>query len=173
MGRWLASLCSEEKNSEKPLNRTDKTDKTLSGEVLLVLSVPSSGISEKFSAPATVRRPLPHELQKLPKKVVLSVLSVTRVAVFLELIGRANPMKLEQRKGMAMGRRAGTSSRCLGAPPNPKAYGSFGWGMASLVGRGPRRLRPASRWQKNAQSPSRAAHHHQGQAHSSRCARRV
>lgn len=30
MGRWLASLCPEEKNTQKPLDRTDETDKTLS-----------------------------------------------------------------------------------------------------------------------------------------------
>ena len=42
-----------------------------------------------------------------------------------------------------------------------------------LVGRGPQRLRPAPRWQENAGSPPRAAHHHQEQAHPTRRARRV
>src|SRR2546428_2692095 len=75
MGRWLASICSEEKNTEMPLDRTDKTDKTLSGEVLSVLSVPSSGISEKFLAQATVRRPLPQEPSKASKPPFVSFVS--------------------------------------------------------------------------------------------------
>jgi hypothetical protein len=50
MGRWLASLRSEEKNTNMPLDRTDKTDTTSPDRVLSVSSVPSSGISEKFSA---------------------------------------------------------------------------------------------------------------------------
>ena len=102
MGRWLASLCSEEKNTEKPLNRTDKTDKTLSGEVLSVLSVPSSGISEKFSAQATVRRPLPHELQKLPKGSFVGFVS-DQGSRFSGIDRPPDPdeAEIEERKGMA------------------------------------------------------------------------
>jgi hypothetical protein len=49
MGRWLASLRDEEKNTKTALDRTDKTDKTPFGEVTSVLSVPSSGVSENSS----------------------------------------------------------------------------------------------------------------------------
>jgi hypothetical protein len=51
MGRWLASLRSEEKNTKTAPDRTDKTDKTSADMVLSVLSVASSGISEKFFLP--------------------------------------------------------------------------------------------------------------------------
>jgi hypothetical protein len=50
MGRWLASLRAEEKNTKIALRRTDKTDETFPDRILSVLSVPSPGIPEKFSA---------------------------------------------------------------------------------------------------------------------------
>jgi hypothetical protein len=46
MGRWLSALRARE-FSESARRGTDKTDKTLSGEVLSVLSVPVLSISEK------------------------------------------------------------------------------------------------------------------------------
>jgi hypothetical protein len=49
MGRWLSALRARE-FSESAQREADKTDKTLSGEVLSVLSVPVLSISENFSA---------------------------------------------------------------------------------------------------------------------------
>ena len=52
MGRWLASLRAEEKNTKIALRRTDKTVETFPDRILSVLSVPSPGIPEKFSSRA-------------------------------------------------------------------------------------------------------------------------
>jgi hypothetical protein len=49
MGRWLNALRQAEKNPKTLEDATDKTDKTLSGEVLSVLSVPSPAVYAKFS----------------------------------------------------------------------------------------------------------------------------
>ncbi len=50
MGRWLASLRDEEKNTKTPSGGTDKTDETIRDGVLSVLSVRQMSVSENFSS---------------------------------------------------------------------------------------------------------------------------
>ena len=50
MGRWLDAVCRTEKNTKTPSDGTDKTDITVRGGVLSILSVPHAGTSENFSS---------------------------------------------------------------------------------------------------------------------------
>src|SRR2546430_3088242 len=124
MGRWLASLCSEEKNTEMPLDRTDKTDKTLSGEVLSVLSVPSSGISKKFLAQATVRRPLPQEPSKASKPPFVSFVS-----------DQGSHISGIERQEAAVENTANTPAPTYGAWPEPKITKSSYFGADEVPSR--------------------------------------
>jgi hypothetical protein len=49
MGRWLEAVRRDEKNTKTPSGGTDKTDETIGGGVLSVLSVHQMSISENFS----------------------------------------------------------------------------------------------------------------------------
>ena len=55
MGRWLDAVCRTEKNTKTPSDGTDKTDITVRGGVLSVLSVPHAGTSENFSSKVGTR----------------------------------------------------------------------------------------------------------------------
>ena len=50
MGRWLEAVRRDEKNTKTPLGGTDKTDETIRGGVLSVLSVRQMSVSENFSS---------------------------------------------------------------------------------------------------------------------------
>jgi hypothetical protein len=152
------------KKQEKPLDRTDETDKTLSGEVLSVLSVPSSGISEKFPAGDSrvlgIRRPpdrqnlnaensgkhLPHELSKLSKPL-------------LELIASPNPMKSRSRNAkpcqwtacgsptLTVGLGCNARSRCGDLQPDKRKFGSDTMLFhGKVIGKSERPIYDAARW---------------------------